>query len=292
MSDYYSVLGVPKTASTEEIKKAFRVKAKECHPDKHPGDAVAEQRFKEINEAYQTLSDDEKRAEYDNPAPKFNPGAGFGPHVRRVHINNVEDMEDIFAAMFGGGTQFRQSSVFLRNPDINVTLLLDLENFFQGIEKEITVRDKTYKLKIQPGTPVLGKMRLAGKGEVSNPNMAPGDLIVTLACRPHVLWKNEGFDLICQKEITVWQSILGHDIDLKLLDGTDIVIHVPPGCQSKQRFRLPGKGLIHHVMKNQNGEVVSSSKGDAYLEVNVVIPTLSEDKQKKLKDWLHAELGI
>ena len=292
-SDYYDILGVSKGASAEEIKKAYRKQALEWHPDRHREDKeAAEKRFKEINEAYQILSDREKRSAYDQFGHSaFAPGGGFGgqagygqsPFTQAGRYGpftytyttrggdggnpfasfDFGDPFDIFEQFFGGspfGARQRQIPRY--------SMTLDFMEAVKGVEKEVSIEGKKRKVKI-PG----------GVDEGSRINF--GDFLLSINVRPHDVFQRDDSDIYVNVGIPFSLAALGGDIKVPTIDG-DIKIRVRPGTQGGTMVRLREKGI-----PNLRGR----GRGDEYVRINVVVPDKISKSQKELIDELK-EAGL
>ncbi|MCC7289054.1 DnaJ domain-containing protein [bacterium] len=284
--DYYEVLGVSKGASKDEIKKAFRKKAIEHHPDKGGDEA----KFKEVNEAYEVLSDDQKKAAYDqfghaagaanaggpgggNPFEGFD-GQGFGGFDFSGFQGGAGGgLNDIFDMFFTGMRN--------RARDVEVALTIDFEEAVRGTTKELSLRivnnqkqereNKTVKVKIPAGIDDGQSIKLAGHGEVS-PNGTKGDLYVHIRVRPSKEFEREGPHIISRLHIDMIDAALGTTAEINTLDGK-VKIKIPAGSQHGKVIKLSGKGM----------PVVQSDRhGDHLIELLVDIPTKLSSKQKKL----------
>lgn len=276
-TDYYDILGVSKTASAEEIKKAYRKQALEWHPDKHQGDKeAAEKRFKEINEAYQVLSNPQKRSTYDQfghaGGTAGNPfaGGGFGGQQGRYGpftytystsgdganpFANADfgDPFDIFEQFFGGGGGFRQPRV------PRYSIKIDFMDAIKGVEKEVAIDGKKRKIKIP-----------AGVDEGSRINF--NDFILSINIKPDKIFEREGSDIYVGVAIPFSLAALGGEIKVPSVWG-EVKIRVRPGTQSGTMIRLQGEGAPH---------LRGSGKGDEYVKVSVLVPTNLNGKQKKI----------
>lgn len=269
MADYYKTLGVERNANQEEIKKAYRSAAMKHHPDRG-GDA---NKFKEIEEAYRTLSDDQKRAEYDNPQQAF----GGNMHE--------EMFDQFFRHPFGGfGAGFRQA----KNSNIQVTIDVTLEDAFHGktIDAEIGLsngKTKLVSISVPPGIDTGMQIKYNGMGDTLNPRLPPGDLIVVVRVLNHSIWKREGNNLIYEKTISIWDALLGSSLTLVTIDGRTITISIPAGTQPDSVLSCKGEGMPH---------VRSNAKGNLLVRIKVSIPkNLSTTDTEKIKQ-LRNELSI
>ncbi len=303
--DYYKVLGVAKDASADDIKKSYRKLAKKHHPDYNPGDKAAEQRFKEINEAYQVLSDPKKRQRYDQIGPDWERYAGGGgggwqgaPGGASVHWEDLGDVggfsdffKSIFGDMFAGGgaPRGRGRQQFSGFPfpgmqgedggggaDLEHALELSLTEAFRGTTRELRVSDergrsKTLEVKIPAGVREGSKIRVAG-------GAGRGDIYLVVKLRPDDRFEVKGSDLHCDVPVTLAEATLGASIEVPTPDGK-ARMKIPPDTQNGQTFRLGGQG-----MPSTKGH----ERGDLYVRVKVALPKRMSARQKKLVEELCA----
>jgi curved DNA-binding protein len=299
--DYYNVLGVGKNASDEEIKRAYRKLAMKYHPDRNPNKKEAEERFKEINEAYAVLSDKEKRKQYDTFGAE-----GFHQRFTQEDIFRGFDFDEILSSLFGGkgrrefrfggrsgfdfGDFFGGQTGYQdlgrmpqRGEDIAYEMAVSLEDAASGGEKRISYRKngkvEEVSVKIPRGIPSGKKLRLTGKGMEGRNGGPPGDLYLQVSIREHPIFSREGDDLIVEKEISFSEAVLGTTIEVPTLEGTKKV-KIPPGTQSHTKMRLKGLGMPHF-----QGE----GKGDEYVKVIIKIPKRVSDKNRGLIQELAKE---
>jgi len=267
MTDYYNTLGISRGASDDEIKKAYKKLAMKHHPDRG-GDTA---KFQSIQEAYATLSDPEKRNQYDNPQPQmhgFNFGGGFPP-----------GFESFFANFGGGGFGGQPQYAHQRNNSLNVQTTLTLEEAFSG--KDLTAnlklpsgRTRNIEVKIPAGIDNGATLRLHGLGDDSIPNVAPGDVHLTIQVLPHEKFQRHGDDLIAVIDVSCIDAMLGTSIEIETIDKKTLEVKINPGSQPGQIMSVPGYG-----MPNVND---SRFKGRLLINVNVTVPTLLTEEQKKL----------
>ena len=301
--DYYDMLGVHKNANDEEIKRAYRKLAMKFHPDRNPNKKDAEERFKEINEAYAVLSDKEKRKQYDTFGAE-----GFHQRFTQEDIFRGFDFDEILSGLFGGrgrrefrfggrsgfdfGDPFGRQSGYQdmsrmpqRGEDIVYEIVISLEEAAYGEEKRISYRKngkvEEVSVKIPRGIPSGKKLRLAGKGMEGRRGGPPGDLYLQVSIKDHSVFTRQGDDLMVEKEINFSEAVLGTTIEVPTLEGTKKV-KVPSGTQSHTKMRLKGLGLPHF-----QGE----GKGDEYVKVVVKVPKRVNEKSRGLIQEL-AEEGI
>lgn len=290
--DFYEVLGVSREASPDEIKRAYRKLARKYHPDLNPGDKKAETSFKEVQEAYDVLSDTSKRDQYDRfgatgfeqgePGPRsrsYTWSSRGGPREEGEFGEGIGGLDDLLGGLFGGrGGRARRGgfSSFEQMPgeDVETELSIPFLTAVRGgeIEIEMTGREvKRLAVKIPPGVQDGAKLRLAGKGRPSAGHGRPGDLIVLVRVLPHAYFTRQGNDIYVEVPITVSEAMLGASIDVPTLDGL-IGVTVPPGTSSGQKLRLRGKG----------GSTKEGTRGDQYVQVKVMVPKSMDDESKNL----------
>lgn len=277
--DYYEVLGVAKGASDDEIKKAFRKLAVKYHPDKNPGDKEAEEKFKEINEAYSVLSDKTKRSRYDQFGHAGVGGDGGGDPFAGFRGANGQSFnfdfggggfEDILGSIFGFGGGFRGAR---RGRDYHTSITIDFEEAIFGATKTISVDGNQTKLKIPAGIFDGQSIRLAGKGgEAPSADGQRGDLYVEVRVRAHKHLTREGDLILSDVTISMVDAVLGTEIDVETVDGK-ITMKVPAGTQPGTNFKLSGHGAPH---------LGSDQRGPHIVTINVEIPRNLNKKQKEL----------
>ncbi|MDB5254585.1 MAG: Chaperone protein DnaJ [Parcubacteria group bacterium] len=290
--DYYNILGVKKDASEDEIKKAFRKKAHEFHPDKKGGD---EAKFKEANEAYSILSDKNKRAQYDqfgSAGPNMGGGGfgggGFDPNGFGFDFSGFQggagfesgDLGDILSSIFGGGRRMR------RGRDVQVDIELSFEDSIFGIERTLNINSKLVKqkevtIRIPAGIESGQMIRMTGYGETPEGDASipgtPGDLFVRVHVKPHGSIHKEGYNLATDLTIKLTEGLLGATRSIKTLDG-NIDLKIPAGTNSGVVLRVKGKGVPH-----------GNTRGDFYVRIMVKLPEKLSKEQKKLIEELKKE---
>lgn len=335
--DYYSVLGVDRDASQEEIQKAYKKKAKEYHPDvsDHPD---AEDKFKQLNEAYQVLKDPEKRQRYDQMGQNYRPGQEVDPPPgwENVSVNfggggqspfgggfgggGAGDFSDFFEAFFGdmagqarggqrargaggpggfGGAQFRggadprgrRGGGRKKGKSLKARLTVSLEDVYHQRERQISLpietttadgrrsrENKTYKVKIPPGTTNGSKIRLAGEGERGTGGGKKGDILLEISIADHPVFDVDEYDLHTELALTPWEAALGAKVDVPTVDG-EATVNVPAGSQSGRKLRLKEKGLAD----DEDG------RGDLYAELSIKVPDDLSDEERELLEALRDE---
>ncbi len=301
MKDFYQILGVSRSASADEIKQAYRKLAKQHHPDLHKGDKANEDKFKEISEAYDVLSNQSKKQQYDHfgqwgpGGPGGGPGAGGQQYTWTSSSSagpgagGFGDFGDIFEDLFGmgglgrkpgsGAGRSHRSQQGSQSQDLNYTMEISFEEAIQGTQATVSVRrhqrPEKISVKIPAGVKDGQKIRLAGKGEAGIMG-DPGDLFITLKVKPHDYFKREGDDIYLELPITVDEAILGADIIIPTLSG-DISLTIPPGTSSGQKLRLKGKGAPRHKKRGH---------GDQYVIPKIVLPKKIGENEKQLAEEL------
>ena len=289
--DYYQTLGVSKTATKDEIKKAFRKLAHQYHPDKEGGD---EAKFKEANEAYQVLSDDQKRAQYDrfgSAGPNMGGGGfggqqGFGGFDFSGFQNGQGmefDLNDIFEGFFGGGFGGQR---IRKGRNIQLGLSLTFKESIFGTKKKIKIPSesamagkKEVEIDIPGGIEHGQKMKLSGYGENVSGGQA-GDLYLIISVPEHPVYRKEGYHLVRTLEVKLTDAILGAKYEIETLDG-NVAVKIPKGINTGTLLRVKGEGV----------RVNAFQKGDILLQVKVLIPDSLSKEQKKLVEELQ-EKGL
>src|SRR5213595_1557892 len=301
--DYYETLGVSKTASEDEMKSAFRKLARKYHPDVAKDKKEAEEKFKQINEAYEVLSDPEKRRKYDQLGENWNQPGGFQPpphwgggqpgggfYGGSGENGGVEfefggtGFSDFFEAFFGGG---RGRSAFggfggraataERGADVEADIMVTLEEALHGSIRTVSLRragsDKVeqYQVKIPRGVREGQRIRLRGQGEAGAGGGKSGDLFLRVRLARHPDFSVEGSDLIHEVRIQPWQAVIGAELLVPTLEGK-VRLKIPPGTQGGQRFRLRERGLLG----------VSGKRGDLYVVGQINIPKKLTDREREL----------
>lgn len=312
--DYYKVLGVEKNASADEIKKAYRKLAMEYHPDRNPDNAQAEERFKEINEAYQVLSDKEKRAHYDQLGSAYSnwqqtgqrggfdwnqwnygrPGSQPGG-MRVEYEGDLGDLfgggfSDFFSQIFGGMGGSAGMEEILRGQRAGAgqsrraapqrqyesEMVIGLHEAYQGSSRQVRIGDRHFDVKIPKGAKTGTKLRLAGAGP-NGPGGKAGDVYLVMKVSPDPRFDRKGDDLYTDVLVDVPTAVLGGKVSVPTLSGS-VTLTIPPGTQTGQTFRLKGKGMPKLKANHQHG--------DLYANVQVDIPKKLTAQQRELYEQL------
>jgi curved DNA-binding protein len=271
--DYYQVLGVPRTATADEIKRAYRQLARKHHPDLQPAAerARAAERFKEINEANEVLSDPAKRARYDALGAGWKSGMDFTPPpgtegsaAASPEWEAVGDVSDFFASLFGRARGRDGGGVRIAFPgsDIEASLPVTLDELLRSGRRRIDLPGgRSLDVEIPAGARDGTVLRLAGQGEPGVGGGPPGDLFLHLQLVPHPRYRVAGDDLEMDLSLWPWQAVLGADVRIDTPDGP-VTLTVPPGTQTGRRLRLRGRGLPR----------ASGGRGDLYAVVRIEVP--------------------
>jgi curved DNA-binding protein len=305
--DYYNIIGLDKGASQEDIKKAYRKLAKKYHPDKNPGNKEAEEKFKDLNEAYEVLGNAEKRKKYDNFGNEYNfqnghdfdPSQyGFGKNVRYEYRTDGGVNRSDFFNMFFGEDGFDLGSIFGNSgvnggsrhfsnhgDDIEAELEITPEEGFHGMEKRISIRGqsgaKSILFRIPKGAKDGERVRLKGQGEMGSHGGQNGDLFLTLRIKTDGRFGLEGKDLVMTINVMPWDAALGGEMAVNTIDGR-ILVKIPAGMQADNKIRISGKGYADR----------SGGRGDLYLKVRIVNPSHLTNEMKALYEKLRQASNI
>ncbi|MBA4396220.1 MAG: integrase [Syntrophus sp. (in: bacteria)] len=310
--DYYKTLGVEKSASEEDIKKAYRKLAMKFHPDRNPGNKQAEEKFKKLSEAYAVLSDHEKRKQYDSFGSdafrqrysqedifrnfdfsdilkefNFNLGGrgsrNFGGG-RNQTFTFGQGSGDPFAGLFGGAQGYAQQQMPQKGQDLEYNLSITIEESVFGAEKKLTLqkedRVEEINIKIPPGISSGKKLRLAGKGSPGYNRGQSGDLFLNITILPHPIFARDGIDIYVEKAVNYSQAALGATIDVPTVEGVTKRIKIPAGTQSNTKIRMKGYGVPN---------LKDGGKGDQYVKISVNVPKKLTEGQAKLVRKLSEE---
>jgi curved DNA-binding protein len=303
--DYYATLGVPKTATDADIKKAYRKLARKFHPDLNPGDKTAEAKFKEVNEAHEVLGDPEKRKKYDELGANWRayeqqgapPGGGFteAPFGRAEYRTvTPEDMADMFgegespfsdffqrffsgASAEGAATGRRRAPRGTRGRDLDQPVTLSLEEAFTGTSRRIAIKSdghtRTVEVRIPAGIRDGARVRAAGEGEAAPPGGAAGDLYLSVSLEPHPRFERRGSDLYVHVGVPITSAVLGGEVSVPTLGATSLRLKVPALTGSGRLFRLRGHGMP--------STSAPKTRGDLYATVDVIVPSQISDEERK-----------
>jgi DnaJ-class molecular chaperone len=315
--DYYKVLGVSKSASAEDIKKAFRKLARKYHPDVNPGDKKSEEKFKEINEAYEVLSDTAKRRKYDTLGPNWQDQFGFPSGARGRSTNfrsssmndNSTGFSDFFEALFGRPT----TSTRKAGEDIEQRVEVTFQEAYSGGLRTFNIqatetcpvcrgtrvvagkscsncsglgtlaRSKRIQVKIPAGVDNGSKIRVAGEGQPGSGGGPRGDLFLVINVKPEPLFERRGDDIYSDIDVDLVTAILGGEVAVSTPDGRKLALTVPPETQNGRLFRLAKKGMPH-----LRGE----GKGNFFARVKVVLPMGLNDDERGLFEQLARSRGV
>jgi len=294
--DFYKVLEVSKNASEDEIKKSYRKLAREYHPDRKPDDKQAEEKFKQIQQAYDVLGDAEKRKKYDLYGPGFDgmggAGASYGhPGSGPIDLEQIfggaggaggVDFGDMFGGGFGGG---QRRSRPRKGRDIQSEITIPFHLAAEGGKYELSIHRgsgrETLTATIPEGIHHGATIRLAGQGEPSMTGGPPGDLLVKVKIAPHPYFKRDGSNILLEVPVTVTEAILGAKIDVPTLSDGEVTVTIPPGTSSGAKLRLRGKG-VHNTKTKQ--------KGDQLITIKVTVPQSISEEAKKLVEQLAEQI--
>jgi curved DNA-binding protein len=306
--DYYKSLEVSKTATADEIKKSYRKLARKYHPDVNPGNKASEEKFKEISEAYEVLSNAENRKKYDQLGADFKKyeqggnqgggGGGFdwgkyaqnqqGGRTQYQYTNEEDEMgggfsdffESIFGGSFGGGKRpqpggggARQRQQTFKGQDYTSEMEISLPEAFDGSSRIINVNNQQLRMKVKPGVAEGQVLKLAGKGAPGANGGHNGDLYITVKIAPDPVYKRKGNDLYKDHHIDLFTALLGDEVHVNTLNG-DIKMKIQAGTQSATTLRAKYKGFPFY---GEEGKF-----GDLYLKIKVDIPKQLSDKEKEL----------
>lgn len=296
--DYYKVLGVSKTADEKEIKSAFRKLAQKYHPDKNPGDKAAEDKFKDINEAYEVLGDAQKRSRYDQLGSSYSqwersgkPGGGFdwgqwsqyaggqggaGPRVEYQDLNDMlgrGGFSDFFNMLFGGARGFGGgfgSQGLARGEDVEQPIEITLTEAYAGATRTLTKGGRRLTGRIPRGARTGTKVRIKGEGGLGQP---AGDLFLVVSVQPDERYTRDGDDLRVEVPVDLYTAVLGGEARVPTLSG-DVVLTVPPETQSGKTFRLSGRGMPKLRDPDTHGDLLA--------RITVRVPTQLSERERQL----------
>lgn len=301
--DYYKILGVSKSATKDEIKKAYRKLAMQYHPDRNQGNKTAEEKFKEITEAHEVLSDPEKRKQYDTLGANWrqyqNTGRGFDDFFSQFGgrrsgsrgssfefsgdlkdlFGNMSGFSDFFDGFFGGGRKGfgdfnRSSAQNQKGQDLEAMLYIPLEEAYNGTTKEILINNKKLRIKIEPGTKDESKLRLKNQGGDAIGRGVKGDLYLRIKIEKHPFYEIEDEDLYYDLDIDLYTAVLGGKKKISLINNKTINLEIPEGTDSGKVFRVGKLGLKKSGTANE--------RGNLYIRIKVETPKNLNKKEKEL----------
>lgn len=295
--DYYQALGVDRSASQADIKKAYRKLAVKFHPDKNPGNKLAEERFKEINVANDVLSDPDKRAKYDRYGENWNTvqensgqpnyGGRSNSGGRRSQPMSDEDFQsffggggysDAFENLFGN-TKGRGGRRAAAGDDLRAVIEISFDEAYTGTAKIFSINGQSLNIKLKPGITHGQVLKLKGKGSPGHNGGPAGDLFLEIKIAAHPFLERKGDDLFSEIHVSLYNAILGGKAEVKTMTGV-ISIDIPAGTQNDKVLRLRGKGMPKYAQ--------SDAFGDLYLTIKVDLPVNLSDKERKLFEELAA----
>ena len=276
--NYYDVLGVARNAGDDEIKRAFRQKAKQYHPDANPDSPTSEARFKEVNEAYEVLGDEEKRSAYDRFGENWQQYQGFNGQNPYAGGANVTDVSELFESFFGGG--FQRGGNFPRaGQDIEQALTISLREAYEGTQRIVSKGGRDITVQIPRGAATGTKVRLTGEGQPGSNGGPAGHLYLVVAVSPDAHFERQGDDLLVDVKVDAFTAMLGGRVDVPTLD-RPLRLTIPPGAQSGQKMRLNGKGM---PKLRQDGAF-----GDLLARIVITVPANLDADQRELAERLRA----
>jgi len=291
--NYYKTLGVNKNATEQEIKRAYRRLAREFHPDVNPDNPKAEDRFKDINEAHEVLSDPEKRAKYNQFGASWqqhqNRGGGPGgfdwsqwsrggaPGGIHVDMQGLGGFSDFFNTLFGDtGPRSRGRGRGVRNrpsQDVEQAVQITLEEAYHGTRRLLKRNGRRLEVNIPRGVKTGARIRVAGKGNPASAGMPAGNLYLKMTVAPHAVFSRQGDDLHCENDLDLYTALLGGQVRVDTLDGT-VALKMPPETSSGRTFRLRGKGMPRLEQPKE--------RGDLYVKIRVQLPQNLDEREKQL----------
>ena len=293
--DYYKILGVGRDASEKDIKSAYRKMARRYHPDVNPGDKSAEEKFKEISEAYEVLSDKDKRSRYDQfgqywehagAAGQGAPGPDWGQHFtfdfgdfdRDRGFGGDSSYSEFFERLFGEGARVGGATRARRAPpkgrNIEAEMEVSLEDAFHGVKKTFTLGGRRIEVTIPKGVHDGQKIRLANQGEEGPAGR--GDLLIKINVRAHSVYERRGDDLHSEVPVDYVMAALGGEVEVPTLSGR-VTMKIPPKTSGGKTFRLPGKGMP---------KLKDGGYGNLYAKVRVTIPESMSDREHEILEEL------
>jgi curved DNA-binding protein len=295
--DYYKILGVDRSASKDEIKKQYRKLVRKYHPDVNPNDKQAEEKFKDVSEAYEVLSDEEKRKKYDTLGANWNKyqhagapeGGGFdwsqfgggGAYTYEGNMDDFGNFSDFFSQFFGGASgagtgqraRNRASNMAFRGSDLQAEMSLTLQEAYEGTRKTVTVNNQNLRITIYPGVEDGQVIKLRGNGAPGTNSAENGDLYITMRIEPDPVYVRKGKDLYMDAPVNIYKAILGGEEILDTLSGK-VKIKIAPETSNGTMLRLKGKGfpVYKHI----------GQYGDLYVKINLQLPKDLTEQEKKV----------
>ena len=287
--DYYKVLGITKNATSDEIKKAYRKQARKLHPDINPNDKEAHEKFQQLNEANEVLSNSEKRAKYDKYGKDWEKGEEYEKYKQQQQYSNAgqqqqsysggnfegEDFSDYFSSMFGnqsGGN--RRSQTRYRGQDIQAQVQIDIKEAYTTHKKEFSVNGKNIRITVPAGIENQQTIKIGGYGGTGVNNGPDGDLYITFSIVNTTSFKRVGNDLFFTQDLDLYTAVLGGEITISDFNQAKLKLKVVAGTQNGTKVRLKGKGFPVYKKEDQFG--------DLYVTYNIVIPTNLSEKETEL----------
>ena len=287
MKNPYEILGVAKSASQEEIKKAYRRLAKELHPDLNPDDKIVEQRFKEVASAYDILSDTEKRRRFDQGEINADGSERPGAHYQRAYAHagaggfdfreSEVDISDVFADLFGRRRRGRQYSPTEKGQDLKLALRLTFLEAANGVSRRIQLPDgRSLDVNIPSGAEEGRTLRLKGQGQPGSVGGPAGDVLIEIQVDPHHNFDRQGLDVYLELPVTLAEAVLGGRINVPTISG-NVTVAVPAGSNTGTKLRLKGKGIV---------AAKGSRNGNQYVTLRVVLPDKADKELTEfVREW-------
>jgi len=299
--DYYKILGVDRNASVKDIKAAYRKMARKYHPDVNPGDKSAEERFKEVSEAHEILSDKEKRSKYDQFGQYWNqvgahgaggPGPAWenftfgdaGDFGERMDFGREAPFDRMFESLFGKGARGaartrRAPQQPAKGRDIESEMEITLEDAFHGTKKAFSLGGRRLEVKIPKGMSDGQRIRLAKQGEEGPAGR--GDLYIKVKIRPHPVYERKGDDLLLELPVDYVMAALGGELQVPTISGR-VTMKIPPNTRGGRSFRMPGQGMA---------KLKGGGRGDLYAKVKMQLPEVISDKERQLLEEVRKVRG-
>jgi curved DNA-binding protein len=286
--DYYRALGVERTASESDIRQAYRRLARQYHPDINPGSTEAETRFKEINEAYEVLSDAEKRQQYDrfgSDWSRYQQGAGGAAGWPGGASPAGVDFSDIFESVFNGGGMRGAGGVRPAGRDIEQPVEITLDEAFSGTQRAIQLQapgapPRTITVKIPAGAATGSRIRVSGEGGMGMAGGRRGDLMLLISVADHPAFTRQGDDLSREAEVDLYTMLLGGEVRVAVMGGKTVTLKIAPGAQNGQTLRITGQGMPRLRAPD--------TRGDLFVVLRPALPTALSREEQELFGRLRA----